>query len=60
MNTKSALYRTDQTRCYDGHGQEIDCAGTGQDGDIRAGHPWPTPRFEEQETVVKDLLSGLM
>ena len=60
MNTKSALYRTDQTRCYDGHGQEIDCAGTGQDGDIRAGHPWPKPRFEEQEAVVKDFLSGLM
>jgi hypothetical protein len=60
MNTKSALYRTDQARCYDDHVQEIDCAGTGQDGDIRAAHPWPTPRFVEQETVVNDLVSGLM
>jgi Protein of unknown function (DUF1566) len=60
MSTNSAVYRTDQIRCYDGRGQEIDCAGTGQDGDISAGHPWPKPRFEEKNAVVKDILSGLM
>lgn len=60
MNLYSALYQTDQTRCYDVLGQEIDCTGTGQDGDIRAGLTWPMPRFEDGETVVKDLLSGLM
>ena len=60
MKTKSVLYQTDQIQCYDGRGQEIDCAGTGQDGDIRAGNPWPEPRFEEKNAVVKDFLSGLM
>jgi hypothetical protein len=60
MNINSAVYQTDQIRCYDGRRREIDCAGTGQDGDIRAGHPWPKPRFEEKNAVVKDILSGLM
>lgn len=60
MNLYSALYQTDQTRCYDVLGQEIDCTGTGQDGDIRAGLTWPIPRFEEQKAVVIDCLSGLM
>jgi Protein of unknown function (DUF1566) len=30
---------TGQTRCYNSAGAEIDCAGTGQDGDIQAGAP---------------------
>jgi hypothetical protein len=60
MNLYSALYQTDQIRCYDVLGQEIDCTGTGQDGDIRAGLTWPIPRFEEQKAVVIDCLSGLL
>ena len=60
MNVYSALFQTDQTRCYDVRGQEIGCTGTGQDGEIRAGRTWPIPRFEEQGAVVKDYLSGLM
>lgn len=32
-----SLPRTGQTKCYDAAGTEITCAGTGQDGEIRAG-----------------------
>ena len=39
------LPQTGQTKCYDMAGIEINCAGTGQDGEIRAGVPWPIPRF---------------
>lgn len=39
------LPQTGQTKCYDSAGAEIACAGTGQDGDIRAGVAWPEPRF---------------
>lgn len=31
------LPQTGQTKCYDSSGTEIVCAGTGQDGEIRAG-----------------------
>ncbi len=31
------LPQTGQTKCYDTAGVEIACAGTGQDGEIRAG-----------------------
>lgn len=53
-------YQTDQIRCYDVRGYAIDCSRTGQDGELRTGLPWPIPRFDVQETVVKDFLSGLM
>ena len=39
------LPRTGQTKCYDSAGSVIACAGTGQDGNIQAGVPWPSPRF---------------
>ncbi len=39
------LPRTGQRECFDTSGTEIDCAGTGQDGAIRAGVAWPDPRF---------------
>jgi hypothetical protein len=39
------LPQTGQTKCYDSSGNVINCAGTGQDGDIRAGVPLPEPRF---------------
>ena len=39
------LPQTGQTKCYNSLGAEIDCAGTGQDGEIRAGVEWPNPRF---------------
>jgi len=39
------LPKTGQTACYDSSGSAIACAGTGQDGDIKAGQAWPSPRF---------------
>jgi len=40
------LPQTGQTTCYDTAGTEIDCAGTGQDGEIQAGVAWPNPRYQ--------------
>ena len=51
---------TGQTRCYDAHGREISCAGTGQDGEYRFGVAWPNPRFEEAGEAVIDRLTGLV
>ncbi len=39
------LPRTGQTTCYDSAGNMIACPGSGQDGDVRAGVEWPSPRF---------------
>jgi len=39
----------------------ISCPGTGQDGDIQAGVPWPSPRFiDHGNDTVTDNLTGLM
>jgi Protein of unknown function (DUF1566) len=54
---------TGQTECFDTSGNLIDCssaAGTGQDGDIQAGVPFPTPRFSDKGNgTVKDNLTNL-
>lgn len=53
--------KTGQTRCYDGSGKEIPCAGTGQDGEHRAGTAWPSPRFNyNYDGTVTDRLTGLI
>ncbi len=50
-----------QTTCYDASGTAITCAGTGQDGDIRAGVAWPNPRFTDNgDQTVTDNLTGLI
>jgi hypothetical protein len=54
------LPQTGQTKCYDSTGAVIPCAGTGQDGDIRAGVAWPNPRFTVNGNCVTDNLTGLM
>lgn len=54
------LARTGQSRCRDAGGAIIDCAGSAQDGELRCGAPWPTPRFDEEEAGVRDLLTGLL
>lgn len=36
---------TGQTTCYDAAGGEIPCPGSGQDGELQAGTPWPQPRL---------------
>ncbi|KHK01578.1 Lcl C-terminal domain-containing protein [Desulfovibrio sp. TomC] len=57
---RSHLPQTGQEGCYDVIGREIPCAGTGQDGAVRSGTPWPSPRFEKQGEAVHDRLTGLV
>ena len=59
------LPQTGQTTCYDSSGAVVDCptAGIGQDGALRKGVPWPSPRFTITGTgdaCVLDNLTGLM
>ncbi len=55
------LPRTGQTACNAEDGTVIDCAGTGQDGDIQAGVEWPSPRFVDHgDGTITDNLTGLM
>lgn len=55
------LPRTGQSRCYDVAGVEINCAGTGQDGEIQAGVAWPEPRFTDNgDGTLTDNLTGLI
>ena len=50
-----------QTACYDDSGAAIDCAGTGQDGELRTGAAWPAPRFTENaDQTLTDMLTGLV
>lgn len=42
------LPETEQTTCYDSAGAVINCTGTGQDGDIKAGVAWPSPEVYRQ------------
>ncbi len=61
LNFPIDLPRTGQTTCYDSAGAVITCAGTGQDGEIQAGVPWPDPRFTDNgDQTVTDNLTGLM
>lgn len=53
--------KTGQVTCYDAGGVEIPCAGTGQDGDLRPGVAWPSPRFViNGDGTVTDKLTGLV
>lgn len=55
------LPRTGQNTCYDAIGVVIGCAGTGQDGETKAGVPWPAPRFtDNKDGTVIDNLTGLI
>ncbi len=52
---------TGQSTCFDGAGMQIACAGTGQDGDLRGGVAWPTPRFVDNgDGTVTDKLTALV
>ncbi|MEM6583611.1 MAG: DUF1566 domain-containing protein, partial [Pseudomonadota bacterium] len=52
---------TGQTKCFNVGGSEISCSGSGQDGDIQAGVPIPTPRFTDRgDGTVRDNLTGLI
>ncbi|MBF0497857.1 MAG: DUF1566 domain-containing protein, partial [Deltaproteobacteria bacterium] len=55
------LPQTGQTACYNKDGGTIDCANTGQDGDVRAGIPWPNPRItDNNDGTITDNLTGLV
>jgi hypothetical protein len=52
--------QTGQTMCWDSDGNVINCAGTGQDGDIQAGVVLPGPRFTiNGDGTIRDYLTGL-
>lgn len=55
---------TGQASCYNDSGVSVDCTGTGQDGDYRAGVSWPSPRFTvghgAEADCITDELTGLM
>lgn len=50
---------TGQKLCYSRSGQIALCEQTGQDGELRKGVPWPSPRFTQSGPTVLDLLTGL-
>ncbi len=55
------LSATGQLLCFDETGEVIDCPGSGQDGELRYGTPWPEPRFSVvDDTLILDRLSGLI
>lgn len=58
------LPKTGQTTCSDANGATIDCANTGQDGELQSGVAWPNPRFtvgtDTTADCVTDRLTGLM
>jgi hypothetical protein len=53
------LPATGQRQCYDAYGQPCDCRGSGQDGELSAGLPWPEPRLRLGEEGIFDRLTGL-
>lgn len=53
--------RTGQSDCFDQDGVEINCTGTGQDGEYKQGVKWPDPRFtDNSDGTVRDNLTGLI
>lgn len=55
----ATVHRTGQEACHDRQGRDLPCRGSGQDGELRPGAPWPRPRFQVQGGVVLDRLTGL-
>ena len=53
-----SVFKTGQKRCWDAEGHEIDCAGTGQDGEYQIGEE--LPRFTDNaDGTVTDNLTEL-
>ena len=53
--------KTGQTNCFDEDGEEINCSGTGQDGEYQKGVTWPNPRFtDNSDGTITDNLTGLI
>ena len=58
---ETTVAQTGQKQCYSLFGQPVECAGTGQDGEVRAGVAWPDPRFTDNDDgTVTDNLTGLV
>jgi Protein of unknown function (DUF1566) len=55
----ATLLDTDQTRCFDGAGRGLPCAGSGQDTEFKADHRIPAERFQVVTDVVLDFLTKL-
>ncbi|HIJ81526.1 MAG TPA: DUF1566 domain-containing protein [Desulfuromonadales bacterium] len=54
------VMQTGQTTCFNNDGNTLSCAGTGLDGDVKAGVAWPTPRFTDNKNgTLTDSLTGL-
>jgi len=61
VGAQAPVPRTGQEVCWDASGIPISCAGTGQDGESRAGVVWPDPRFIDMaDGTVVDLLTRLV
>ena len=59
--TSAPVPQTGQASCWDTSGVSIPCAGTGQDGELQAGTPWPNPRFvANADQTVTDKATGLI
>ncbi len=54
------ILQTGQHYCYDAEGNQICCAGSGQDAEFCHGISRPSPRFEKKGDLVTDLLTGLV
>ena len=53
-------HATGQTACWDENGSDIECADSGQDGELQVGVAWPNPRFTSNgDGTVTDELTGL-
>lgn len=53
------LPQTGQRSCFDAAGSPIPCPGSGQDGELRCGAPWPAPRFTPTPDGFLDRLTDL-
>jgi hypothetical protein len=61
VGERSPVPRTWQYTCWNSAGTEIDCEGTGQDGEYQKGAFWPVPRFSDNDDgTVTDRLTGLV
>ena len=63
MNNKKdnliAVLQTGQRSCHNSSGLEIPCLNSGQDAEYHSGLTWPKPRFEVNDEIVMDQLTGL-
>jgi hypothetical protein len=57
--TVRGVLQTGQRSCFNEQGLEVDCAGSGQDGEYCRGLEWPEQRFKTDGETVNDRLTGL-